>query len=332
MTIWCTGCIGEGKTMLNTRFGLGVVGAGCAAVLLVASCGPKPAPNGAQQPANGPQPPAATATPPDAPAPYELTLVTDPPAPPPGKPTKLLVSLTHKATGVAPKLKLAHEKLLHLIVVRKDLGSFLHLHPELQSDGKLAVEATFPTAGEYLVFADFTPEDAGQQVARQTLTVSGTAPAAVALTPDTDQPRVDGDVKATLTSQPDPLVPNSEGMLTFRLTGAKSDKPVSNLKPYLGAMGHAVILSADGQDFLHAHPMENGGQTGGMKGMGHTGGEHGDQGGHGAPTSGSTSATPATVAFHTEFPRAGLYKVWGQFNVGGRVRTMSFVVPVGTVR
>ena len=317
--------------MLNIRSKLCIAGGGCAAALLVASCGPKPAANVAQQPA----PPAAPAAPALAGAPYELTLATAT-APEPGKPADLTLSLIDKATGTTPKLTVAHEKLLHLIVVRKDLGDFQHLHPEQQADGMMTVQARFPTAGEYLVFADFTPEGAGQQVARQTITVAGDAPTAETLTPDAGQPKADGDVQATVALQPAQLAPKAMSMLTFNLTNAKTGKPVADLKPYLGAMGHAVILSQDGQDFLHAHPAEHGAGHGAGTEQ-HGGGAHEGHGGHDAHAGkdahsghGGMATAPSSVMFHTEFPRAGLYKVWGQFNAGGKVRTVSFVVPVGT--
>jgi hypothetical protein len=312
--------------MPDTLPRLGFLGIASAVALLAASCGPR-------QPAvvtPPPVPPTPAATQPER-APYELALEVTPPAPKPGEAADMLLSLTSKAIGAPPKLKLAHEKLMHLIVVRRDLGSFQHLHPELQGDGKLSVKATFPTPGEYLVFADFTPEDDEQQVVRQTVTVQGSAPAAEALAPDADQPQVDGDVKAMLVTQPKPLVPAAQSVLAFRLTGAKSGKPIADLKPYLGAMGHAVILSADGQEYLHAHPLEDGGEAGpsGMEGMkGTEGMEHG-AGSHGAAGHGRAVAPdPGTVTFHTEFPRPGLYKVWGQFNVGGTIRTVAFVVSV----
>jgi hypothetical protein len=34
------------------------------------------------------------------------------------------------------------------------------------------------------------------------------------------------------------------------------------------------------------------------------------------------------VMFHTQFPSAGVYKVWGQFQVDGKVITAPFVVQV----
>ncbi|MFL6123522.1 MAG: hypothetical protein ACJ73U_28360, partial [Actinophytocola sp.] len=55
------------------------------------------------------------------------------------------------------KYKAQHDKLLHLIVARRDLTNFQHVHPNLGPDGVWRVPLTFPEAGEYKVFADFFP-------------------------------------------------------------------------------------------------------------------------------------------------------------------------------
>jgi hypothetical protein len=114
-------------------------------------------------------------------------------------------------------------------------------------------------------------------------------------------------------------------------------RPITDIEPYLGAMGHLVILSSDTRMFLHAHPMEGGMES--MAGM-----EHGKMD-HGSATPGSTPAAhsdsgsathehtaPAKggpdVIFHTNFPEPGQYKLWGQFQHKGRIITASFTVLV----
>ena len=62
-------------------------------------------------------------------------------------------------------------------------------------------------------------------------------------------------------------------------------------------MGHLVILSADGKQFVHAHPEDD------------------------APKSNK-------VKFGAHFPSAGIYKGWGQFQRAGVVHTIPFVVEV----
>ncbi|MEZ4690960.1 MAG: hypothetical protein R3A12_12585 [Ignavibacteria bacterium] len=81
----------------------------------------------------------------------------------------------------------------------------------------------------------------------------------------------------------------------------KNGQDVTNLKNYLGALGHMVIISEDASLYLHVHPMEQ--ETGEEK-------EH-DHSGSGEMKMDSDKMTKSgpSVAFHTEFPEAGIYKV-----------------------
>lgn len=51
----------------------------------------------------------------------------------------------------------SHEKQLHLIVVRRDMVAFQHVHPILGSDGTWSAPVDLSRTGVYRVFADFTP-------------------------------------------------------------------------------------------------------------------------------------------------------------------------------
>src|SRR3954447_22324287 len=48
-----------------------------------------------------------------------------------------------------------HGARLHLIIARRDLTGYQHLHPRLGADGTWSVPLTLPDAGAYRVFADF---------------------------------------------------------------------------------------------------------------------------------------------------------------------------------
>ncbi|WP_435594547.1 hypothetical protein [Streptomyces panacea] len=50
-----------------------------------------------------------------------------------------------------------HEKELHFIVASRDLTVFRHLHPQRAADGVWSIPVELPKAGDYRVFADFTP-------------------------------------------------------------------------------------------------------------------------------------------------------------------------------
>ena len=55
-----------------------------------------------------------------------------------------------------------HDRDLHLIVVRRELTGFWHVHPELGADGTWSVRLNLPEAGAYRVFADIAPRALGK--------------------------------------------------------------------------------------------------------------------------------------------------------------------------
>lgn len=50
---------------------------------------------------------------------------------------------------------------------------------------------------------------------------------------------------------------NGARRISFDLMGLDAT-PVSDLEPYLGAMGHLVVVSADGRTYAHAYPVDGG--------------------------------------------------------------------------
>ncbi len=148
-----------------------------------------------------------------------------------------------------------HEKRMHLIIARRDLTGFQHLHPEMGADGTWRTAVTLPDAGSYRLFADFSYK--GE---------------AVTLATDL---RVDGkaDLKPLPAPQPTAV---SDGGYDVRLdaTGAKAGeeselrytitrdgRPIQT-EPYLGAGGHLVALREGDLAFLHVHPTEDGAGVG----------------------------------------------------------------------
>jgi hypothetical protein len=186
-----------------------------------------------------------------------------------------------------------HEKQLHLIVVRRDLVAFQHVHPVMESDGTWSVPVDFSRAGDYRVFADFVP-DGGDDVTLGTdVHVAGgydPRPLPVAATTTT----VDG-YTVTLSGTPKA---NESSILT--LSVSRDGKPVTDLQPYLGAYGHLVALRASDLAYLHVHPI-------------------------GEPGDGTTSAGPE-INFGTTVPSTGDYRLYLDFKHAGVVRTAEFTV------
>ncbi|WP_308805699.1 hypothetical protein [Acrocarpospora corrugata] len=184
--------------------------------------------------------------------------------------------------------KTEHEKKLHFIVVSRDLGRFQHLHPELGGDGVWSVPLELPAAGTYRAFADFVPEQ-GENL---TLGVDLFAPGEFRPEPAPGSTRmavVDG-YEVTLIGD---LAPGAASKLTVSV--AKDGKPVTDLQPYLGAYGHLVALRSGDLAYLHVHP--------------------------------EPSPTPGPeITFHTEVPSQGGYRLFLDFQHGGKVRTADFTV------
>jgi hypothetical protein len=191
-----------------------------------------------------------------------------------------------------------HDKDLHLIVVRRDLAGFQHVHPRLGADGVWEVPLRAAAGpGQYRLFADFQPAGRDEPL---TLGVDLPAPGdyrPVPLPPAERTATVDG---YTVTLAGD-LVPGTSSRLT--LTVAKDGAPVRDLEPYLAAYGHLVALRAGDLAYLHVHP-------------------------DGEPGDGRTAAGPEIV-FHAEVPSAGAYRLFLDFQHAGVVRTAAFTAVAG---
>jgi hypothetical protein len=254
----------------------------------------------------------------------------------PGTPVTWTLRIVDAKSGApVPDFSLSHEKLMHLIVVSTDLTWFNHIHPEYKGNGEFTVEAVLPRTGDYKLYADYTPKGGSQEVAQHELVAVGAAAGtgAAALVADTvgkggwmvrsTVSRPEGEPEATgggeyqvaMMPMPSKIVAGKDVMLHFQVRDADGT-PLTDLEPYLGALGHAVLLSGDTKTYLHTHPMD-----GEMEGMDHGSGAHD----HGTA---AKSDGGSDVIFHTNFPTPGLYKVWGQFQHKGRIITAAFVLQV----
>ena len=104
----------------------------------------------------------------------------------------------------------------------------------------------------------------------------------------------------------------------------------AELQPYMGMLGHAAVRCADGSVFAHLHPagsfsmaaQEVFAQREGLADAGRVGPG-------GAPfvpqdPAGLRAAGSSQVSFPFQFPKPGLYRVWVQVRLDGRVRTGVF--------
>jgi len=183
-----------------------------------------------------------------------------------------------------------HDKLLHLIVVRNDLAAYEHLHPVLDDDGLWRVPIDFSLAGDYRLFADFTPVGGPALTLAANVHVAGDYDPWPLPEPSTTA-TVD-DYTVTLTG-----TPKAGAASTLSFTVARNGAPVGALQRYLGAYGHLVALRAADLAYLHVHPLPSSRPTG-------------------------------PVEFSATFPSAGEYRLFLDFKHLDTVRTAAFTVVV----
>jgi hypothetical protein len=139
---------------------------------------------------------------------------------------------------------------MHLIVVRRDLTGFQHLHPEQAPDGSWSARVRLDEAGSYRVFADFAHDGTPQTLASD-LRVDGAADLR-ALPAVAETAVSDGGYDVRLDAGA--AGPGEEADLRFTIT--RNGEPV-HTEPYLGAGGHLVALREGDLAFLHVHPLED---------------------------------------------------------------------------
>lgn len=153
--------------------------------------------------------------------------------------------------GPVTAFDVAHDRRLHLIVVRRDGTGFQHLHPEMDAAGTWRVPLTAPAGGVYRAFADFVPTGGPETTLGVDLFAPGDfQPVAHAASRTST---VDG---FTVTLDGD-LTPGATAPLT--LTVDRGGPVV--LQPYLGANGHLVALRDGDLAYLHVHPRSAAGST-----------------------------------------------------------------------
>jgi hypothetical protein len=178
---------------------------------------------------------------------------------------------------------------LHLILVRRDLTGYQHLHPRLKRDGSWSVPLTLAAPGAYRAYADFEVDG--------TKTVLGTDLfAAGAFVPSASPPasvraHADGyDVELVH----DALRAGQESGLSFRIR--RNGRPVTRFDEYVGRRGHLVALHEGDLAYTHVHPVPD--------------------------------APAGEIRFDAELAAAGTYRLFLQFKTGGVVHTVPFAAQV----
>ncbi len=279
-----------------------------------------------------------------------LTLKTEGATMPSGQPSRLSFQVRSPRGTPVRFLEFVHEKPLHLLIVSEDLAEFAHVHPELTVGDRYEVTHTFAHGGRYRLYADFTPPGEAQRIVSFTLTVEGRHRQLEKLTADDAltkiydaglaKPEMNAITGSTGINQPDvPRGSHSQDLLqltlmpkqqlragediefTFTVRDVATGKPVANLEPYLGAWAHFVLIDPNHTSFIHAHPLEDSANVKPTQiNQAHV---------HSAE---SLGPPPTEIRTIVSFPRAGLYKLWAQFQVNGQIVVQPFVLSVAETR
>jgi hypothetical protein len=231
----------------------------------------------------------------------------------PGVPTKLAFTivqpsgqpLTKFRTGAGPHTG------VHLIMVRSDLGTIIHLHPPVGADGRISQTVDFPSPGRYRVVVDVYPATGPQpnfQLFRW-LNVAG-PPKAEQLPPFSPTATVDG-YRFTMHAAPH-LRAIQPAFLTVTVTGP-GGRP-AKFTPWFGALAHAIFFRAGSLDYFHTHVCSPGASgctsvLGGTKVVGR-------------------SSTPGKLTVGVLVPVAGTWRLFLQVKVDGRVLTAPYTLKV----
>jgi hypothetical protein len=217
-------------------------------------------------------------------------------------------TLTRFKTGVGPHTG------VHLIIVRSDLSTIVHRHPQVAPDGTVRQSVTFPAPGRYHVLVDVYPvlPDTPQLVnfqLTQTATVRGTAKR-VPLPAYHPVVTVGGyRVQIEKTPRITALEPS---FVTIRIRSADGRAP--ELQPYYGALAHAIFFRAGSLAYFHTHICAP--SAPGCASL---------VGGAALRGSGTSSGL---LHVGILLPQSGTWRLFLQFKVQGRIETAPFTLRV----
>jgi hypothetical protein len=207
-------------------------------------------------------------------------------------------TLTFVITGPDRKpvttFAIVHDKPMHMVVARRDLSGYQHLHPTMAPDGTWTVTMNLDKPGMWRAVADFTANGAGGAQTAVTLgtdlTVAG-AYQPIAVPAAAREVQVDGYTVAYEGT----LQIGATAPLLFRVF--KNGNPVTNLDPYLGSYGHLVFLRQLDLAYVHTHP--------------------------------ETALAGGAVKFWATAPSTGTYRMFFDFQVDGQVHSAPFTLNIG---
>ncbi len=204
--------------------------------------------------------------------------------------------------------KRPYQETFHLIIVDSTLTYFSHIHPK-QVGNEFSITTTLPADSTYHLYIDFQPLEAIDQQYAFSLKVGDSSQKPTQIV-DKNLTKTFGDYEVTL--KPDGEL-NAQKMslgqqkISFVIKDAKTKQPITNLKPYLNAFGHLVMIRQDSYEYLHVHPYELTPPA--------------------ANANGGPEISFLPIGIYGQF-KSGVYRVFAQFNHNGKIFVADFTVKV----
>jgi hypothetical protein len=156
---------------------------------------------------------------------------------------ELRFAIVDETGEIVEDFEVEHERLMHLIVVRRDFEGFQHLHPRQLDDGSWTADAQLDRAGTYRMFADFAAAESSVTLGADLFVGGEFDPRPL------PEPRRSADAGGGYEVTIDA---DKSGGTKF--TVYRDGDRIESIEPYLGADGHLVALREGDLAFLHTHP------------------------------------------------------------------------------
>ncbi|MBF2017379.1 MAG: hypothetical protein IGS23_19675 [Rivularia sp. T60_A2020_040] len=192
-------------------------------------------------------------------------------------------------------------KQMNMVVVSNDLRFFDLVQATYQNNQNIEVKPKFPAPGDYTVFSDYNPSGEKEQVSIEKVSIPGEVPFPTELE-SFSKTQTLSDTKIDLNLSESNIKSGKKVTLKFDLKQASNNKPVQDLKPYLGQKANLVVIKSSSplveSDYINIENINN--------------------------------SSNNQVNFTTKFPQPGTYKLWLQFNRNGKIKTADFWVTVNS--
>jgi hypothetical protein len=202
---------------------------------------------------------------------------------------------------------------VHLIIVKDDLSTIIHVHPPIGADGRIRQTVVLPSPGPYRVVIDAYPASTptGQTNFQlfDRITVSGTY-RPQPLPASRQEATADG-YRFTLHAHP-PLHAIQPAFLAITVRDPNG-RP-AEFTPWYGALAHAIFFRRGSLDYFHTHVC-SAGAVGCTSTLGAT------------KVTGS-STTPGKLTVGVLVPVPGTWRLFLQCQVNGHILTAPFTLRV----